>query len=66
VRLMNSGHTDFQTVADAVNKGEVFRFVPKHADHKQLRMEIRDALAGRAAAAKHGDTLSALAGASGG
>jgi diguanylate cyclase (GGDEF)-like protein/PAS domain S-box-containing protein len=67
VRLMNSGHTDFQTVADAVNKGEVFRFVPKHADHKQLRMEIRDALAGRAAAAaKRGDALSALAGASGG
>jgi diguanylate cyclase (GGDEF)-like protein/PAS domain S-box-containing protein len=67
VRLMNSGHTDFQTVADAVNKGEVFRFVPKHADHRQLRMEIRDALAGRAAAAaKRGDALSALAGASGG
>ncbi|MEK6594412.1 MAG: PAS domain S-box protein [Pseudomonadota bacterium] len=57
VRLMNSGHTDFQTVADAVNKGEVFRFVPKHADHRQLRIEIREALAGRAAAAVRGDRL---------
>lgn len=52
VRLMNSGHADFQTVADAVNKGAVFRFISKNADQKQLRMEIREALASRSTASR--------------
>jgi DNA-binding NtrC family response regulator len=54
VRLMYSGHVDFQTVADAVNKGAVFRFLSKNADHKQLRIEIREALARPENAARRG------------
>jgi diguanylate cyclase (GGDEF)-like protein/PAS domain S-box-containing protein len=54
VRLMNSGHADFQTVADAVNKGAVFRFVSKNADHRQLRMEIREALASPGTVSRRG------------
>jgi diguanylate cyclase (GGDEF)-like protein/PAS domain S-box-containing protein len=50
VRVMSSGLADFQTVADAVNKGEIFRFVSKSIDQRQLRSDIREALGSRTAA----------------
>jgi diguanylate cyclase (GGDEF)-like protein/PAS domain S-box-containing protein len=44
VRIMTSGYTDFQAVADAINKGEVFRFLPKDASEERLRADVREAL----------------------
>jgi diguanylate cyclase (GGDEF)-like protein/PAS domain S-box-containing protein len=43
-RLMTSAHSDFQSVADAVNKGEIFRFLPKSLSDDELRAEVRCAL----------------------
>ncbi len=51
VRMMTSGFTDFQSVADAVNKGEIFRFLPKGISEERLRAEVRNALRVRAEAA---------------
>ncbi len=48
VRIMCSAVVDFQTVTDAVNKGEIFRFLPKDADPRRLRMDVREALFSRA------------------
>lgn len=48
VRIMCSAVVDFQTVTDAVNKGEIFRFLPKDADPRQLRLNVREALFARA------------------
>jgi diguanylate cyclase (GGDEF)-like protein/PAS domain S-box-containing protein len=44
VRIMLSGHTDFHTVTEAVNKGEIYRFVAKNWDSAHLRSNIRQAL----------------------
>ncbi|HEV8519404.1 MAG TPA: response regulator, partial [Burkholderiales bacterium] len=43
VRVMLSGHTEFSTVSDAINKGEIFRFLAKSWDKEQLRRDIREA-----------------------
>ncbi|HSN38765.1 MAG TPA: EAL domain-containing protein, partial [Burkholderiales bacterium] len=51
VRVMCSGLADFQTVTEAVNKGEIFRFLPKSMEQERLRSEVRDALSNRASAA---------------
>ncbi len=48
VRIMCSAVTDFKTVADAVNKGEIFRFLPKDADMRRVRLDVREALFVRA------------------
>ena len=43
VRVMLSGHTEFDTVSNAINKGEIFRFLAKSWDKEQLRRDIREA-----------------------
>jgi EAL domain-containing protein (putative c-di-GMP-specific phosphodiesterase class I)/ActR/RegA family two-component response regulator len=43
VRVMLSGHTEFETVSNAINKGEIFRFLAKSWDKEQLRRDIREA-----------------------
>ncbi len=48
VRIMCSAVADFKIVTDAVNKGEIFRFLPKDADPRRLRMDVREALFSRA------------------
>ncbi|MBI3045514.1 MAG: PAS domain S-box protein [Betaproteobacteria bacterium] len=54
VRMMTSGHTDFQMVADAVNKGEIFRFLPKSMKEEQLRGDVREALQAKARSGQDG------------
>ena len=44
VRIMLSGHTDFNTVSEAVNRGEIYRFVTKSWDSEHLRSDIREGL----------------------
>ena len=44
VRIMLSGHTDFNTVSEAVNRGEIYRFVTKSWDSEHLRADIREGL----------------------
>lgn len=44
VRIMLSGHTDFHTVTEAVNKGEIYRFVAKTWSSSHLRANIRQGL----------------------
>ncbi|HXF67692.1 MAG TPA: PAS domain S-box protein [Burkholderiales bacterium] len=44
VRMMTSGYTDFQAMTDAVNKGEIFRFLPKTLSEERLRADVREAL----------------------
>ena len=44
VRIMLSGHTDFHTVTEALNKGEIYRFVSKNWNSSHLRANIRQAL----------------------
>ena len=51
IRMMTSNYTDFQTMADAVNKGEIFRFLPKNLSEEELRIGVREALRARADAA---------------
>jgi diguanylate cyclase (GGDEF)-like protein/PAS domain S-box-containing protein len=46
-RLMLSGHEDFQTVTDAVNRSEILRFLPKSLGPQQIRAGIRQALLAR-------------------
>ncbi|HYD63182.1 MAG TPA: EAL domain-containing protein [Noviherbaspirillum sp.] len=43
VRIMISGQAALDTVIDAVNRGEIFRFYPKPWDETQLREGIREA-----------------------
>ena len=45
VRIMLSGSTDQHSVADAVNRGEIYRFVLKSWDSAHLRADIREGLA---------------------
>jgi EAL domain-containing protein (putative c-di-GMP-specific phosphodiesterase class I)/CheY-like chemotaxis protein len=44
VRLMTSGDADVQTVTDAINKGEIFRFLPKGIKEERLRSDVREAV----------------------
>jgi len=43
VRIMLSGYTDLQAVTDAVNKGELYKFITKPLDNDELRETIREA-----------------------
>jgi EAL domain-containing protein (putative c-di-GMP-specific phosphodiesterase class I)/CheY-like chemotaxis protein len=58
VRIMLSGHTDFNTVSEAVNRGEIYRFVTKSWDSEHLRADIREGLM----SALHNDSAAAPAG----
>lgn len=44
MRLILTGYADLQTVMDAINKGEVYRFITKPWDDQALRITIRQAL----------------------
>jgi len=44
MRIVLSGFTDAGTVADAINKGEVYRFLTKPWDDQELRTAVRLAL----------------------
>ena len=43
VRIMMSGYTDLQYVADAINKGEVYKFLTKPWDDELLRANVEEA-----------------------
>lgn len=43
IRIMLSGYTGVDSVIDAINRGEIFRFFTKPWDDKVLRDSIRDA-----------------------
>jgi response regulator RpfG family c-di-GMP phosphodiesterase len=43
IRIVLSGFNDLDTVADAVNKGHIFKFIPKPWDDEQLRITVREA-----------------------
>lgn len=40
IRIMMTGYADLQAVVDAINRGEVFRFVKKPFDPEQLRQLV--------------------------
>ena len=54
-RIMCSGLADFQTMTEAVNKGEIFRFLPKNTDQKRMRRDVREALSARTSVRARGD-----------
>ncbi|HEX7981902.1 MAG TPA: EAL domain-containing protein [Duganella sp.] len=43
MRLILSGYTELESVLEAVNRGEIYRFLTKPWDDAQLRQNIRDA-----------------------
>jgi diguanylate cyclase (GGDEF)-like protein/PAS domain S-box-containing protein len=43
IRIMLSGYTDLDAVTSAVNRGELFRFLPKPWDDAELIETVRDA-----------------------
>jgi FixJ family two-component response regulator len=43
VRLVLSGYADLKSIADAINRGEIYRFLSKPWDDEELRANIRDA-----------------------
>jgi diguanylate cyclase (GGDEF)-like protein/PAS domain S-box-containing protein len=43
VRMVLSGYTDLDTITQAVNEGDIFKFMTKPWDDDQLRANIRDA-----------------------
>jgi EAL domain-containing protein (putative c-di-GMP-specific phosphodiesterase class I)/CheY-like chemotaxis protein len=47
IRMMTSGYDDFRMVAEAVNKGEVARFLPKSLSEEELRASVSEALRAR-------------------
>jgi len=44
LRIMLTGHADLKSVIDAIDRGEVYRFLLKPWDDDELRMTIRQAL----------------------
>ncbi len=44
IRVLFTGHADVQLAEDAINKGEVYRFLNKPFDLKQLLMLVREAI----------------------
>ena len=44
VRLMLTGHADVDVMKDAINNGQVFRFLTKPCHEVELAMAIRDGL----------------------
>ncbi len=47
MRILTTGHADFQTMADAVNKGGIFRCLPKDLGDDGLRDNVRQAVQAR-------------------
>ncbi|MCB1933247.1 MAG: EAL domain-containing protein [Candidatus Accumulibacter sp.] len=45
VRMILSGYTDLQSVTEAVNQGEIYRFMTKPWNDAELREAVRDAFA---------------------
>jgi PAS domain S-box-containing protein/diguanylate cyclase (GGDEF)-like protein len=43
VRMVLSGYSDLQTIADAINRGAIYRFLSKPWDDEELRANIRAA-----------------------
>ncbi len=43
VRILLTGYSDIEVVIDAINKGEVFRFIDKPWDQDGVRMAVRSA-----------------------
>lgn len=43
IRIVLTGYTELQSVADAVNRGAIYKFLTKPWDDKLLREHIRDA-----------------------
>ncbi len=44
LRIMLTGHADIKSVLDAIDKGEVYRFLLKPWNNDELRMSIKQAL----------------------
>lgn len=44
VRIILSGYADISAIIDAVNKGEIFRFIAKPWNDEELRLTIRQSL----------------------
>ncbi len=44
IRILMTGHADLQTAMDAINRGEVFRFVVKPWDNEELVRIVEDGL----------------------
>lgn len=44
IRILMTGHADMDTAIEAINKGEVFRFVAKPWDDASLREVLREAI----------------------
>lgn len=42
-RILLSGHTDLQLIADAINRGAVYKFLTKPLDEDLLKEHVRDA-----------------------
>lgn len=42
VRILLTGYTDLDSVIDAINKGEIFRFIKKPWDEQELKMAIQN------------------------
>ncbi len=45
VRLVLSGHTELQSITDAINEGAIYKFLAKPWDDAQLRTALRNAFA---------------------
>ena len=44
IRMMLTGYADMQSVMNAINHGEVYRFITKPWDDEEIRFIVRDAL----------------------
>lgn len=47
VRILLTGYADIASTIDAINKGEIYRYVAKPWDDNDLRLLVREALEGR-------------------
>jgi response regulator RpfG family c-di-GMP phosphodiesterase len=57
VRVMMSGYSDFDSLVNAINEGEIFRFISKPWDQKQFVELVRLALAQKDVAASVEDVI---------
>ncbi len=44
IRMMLTGYADMQSVMNAINQGEVYRFITKPWDDEEIRFVVRDAI----------------------
>ncbi len=44
VRVLVTGHADMHAVVDAINKGEIYRYIPKPWDNMELRICIENCI----------------------